>query len=503
MRLSGRHALRASFISPEETALIKYQIEFVRRPAVVKSGLQRLCGHLESHRFLSDAGPFRNWIVGLISTGPTMVRRWAYKVLAHIGTKDDIPALSDRMRREEDAENLTWIMSAIFALSKAGTVIEFCRLTGAEYSEAMALAAILYGNDAIQRIGTNIPNIDIDIADPLTLKWCALLAGYGRAPPNLLHPHYENGELLGVLNSHSAEEVAEYSVWALWMSPEFTVQDLLIPQHELMARPENVRRWTNRLLAKDPEFLASNPDLFESLSCDDTPKAREGLALGIREAQIPGLQSQVVSWYGRETEGDIREILLEHMAISGAGDTDLFDLVRSEYDRANVGGGLQHRLRAAVSNRGGRLFQEFKAIDAKRVMSNSPFGLFGDNSIQSGTTNMTVNFNTNVSGNVGALTQAGGDIVAGDINAIQLVRQQDAAVGEALEQILALAGNRAILDQNQGNELTAAVNNAARVPTPENKGKLLEYLKVLASVATISSAAVKIPELIETISSWI
>lgn len=501
MRTGGRSAPRRIFVSSEETALIKYQLELVTRPAVVKAGLQRLCAHLEAGLYLTDVGPFRNAIVGLMFTGEAMVRRWAYKALAHIGHKDDIRTLIDRMRTEQDPENLTWIMSAIFSLSKAATALEVCRETGAEYSDAMALASLLYGKDALQRIGADLPQVNVDTADALTLKWCALLAGYERAPPNLLHPRVANRALLGALNAHNASEVAEYSVWALWKSPEFSIADLQIPQHEFLNRPENVRRWTNRLIAKHPQFLLENLDLFDDLYDDEAYKAREGLALGIRDVHAPELEPRVLRWFGKEPNADLKELLLEHMATSENGDAELFDLLYESYSKAEAEGGLRRRLRAAVAGRGGKLFQAFNAVDAARIMMAGSANLFGNE--QPGIGAITVNNNTiNVGGNLTAQNVAGGDLVAIANESVQQLKRRDADVAAVLEQIIALTKERDAFDKEQTALLIAAVNAVAKEPTPANKGKLLDILKSLASTVSVASAATKVPELIATVSSW-
>lgn len=504
MRTAGRSAVRRLFIPTDEASLIKYQIELVARPAVVKSGLQRLCAHLESGLFLSDPGPFRNAIVGLVFTGSPMVRRWCYKALAHLGRAEDIKTLSERMRTESDQENQTWIMSAIFSLSRAGTVLDVCREAGAEYSDAMALAALLYGKGAIERIGSDLPQVNVDTADALTLKWCALLAGYEKAPPNLFHPHFENRALLGVLNAHDVAEVAEYSVWALWKSPEFTMGDLTIPSDQYLSRPENVRRWTNRLIAKNPPFLAANLDLFDDLCDDYALKAREGLALGIRDIHIPELQPHVMRWFGREDDGDLRELILEHMAVSDDGDTALFELLYDQYSRAEVGGSLRRRLRAAVSGQSGRLFQAFNTIDSASYLMGNSAALFGDNQPQGSLLTMnTSNTTFNIGRDLNAQNVAGGNMVAVANESVQQLKQDNAALADVLEQIIALTREQGALTTEQSTTLLGAVDAVAKEPTNENKGKLLDTLKTLAGVVSVASAATKLPELIAVVSSWL
>ncbi len=433
-----------------------------------------------------------------------MVRRWCYKALAYLGRADDIRTLSERLRTESDQENQTWIMSAIFSLSRGGTVLEICRETGAEYSDAMALAALLYGKGAIERIGADLPKVDVETADALTLKWCALLAGYEKAPPNLFHPHFENRSLLGVLNKHDAAEVAEYSVWALWKSSEFTMDDLAIQPHQFLSRPENVRRWTNRLIAQTPPFLAANLDLFEDLYDDVELKAREGLALGIRDIHIPELEPHVMRWYGREDDGDLRELILEHMAVSDGHDTSYFELLYDQYSRAEAGGSLRRRLRAAVSGRGGRLFQEFNRVDAASFLMGSSAALFGDDQSQRSLLTMNTN-NTifNIGRDLNAQNVAGGDLVSIANESVQQLKQDNAELADVLEQIIALARQQGAFTTEQSTKLLGAVDAVAKEPTKENKGRLLDTLKTLAGFVSVASAATKLPELITVVSSWL
>jgi hypothetical protein len=501
MRPVSRSAPRKFLISSEEASLIKYQIELVTQPPIVKAGLQRLCGHLEQQQHLLEVAPFRNTTIGLIWTGEDMVRRWAYKVLAYIGRGQDVATSSERMRTEADPENLTWIMFAIRSLSSAKTVLEVCRETGTQYFDAMALASLLYGKEAVERIGADLPQVNVDTADALTLKWCALLAGYDKAPTNLLHPRFENKVLLGSLNSHNASEVAEYSVWALWKSPQCSLDDLRIPHHALRRCPENVRRWTNRLLAKHPQFLIANLDLFDHLCDDESLKAREGLALGLRDVHLPELEPHLFRWFSREPAAGLRELILEHWALTENGNTDLFHVLRDAYDSAETDGSLRRRLRAAVAGRGGRLYQAFNRIEAAGFQGIETPVLFGDDRPIIGGT--TVNNTINVSGNLTAQNVAGGDIHAVANESVQQLKHQDANMAGVLEQIIALTKERDAFDRDQIAQVIAAVKAVASEPTWSNKSRLLSTLKAVGRTVSVASAAMKLPEFISTVSSWL
>jgi hypothetical protein len=323
----------------------------------------------------------------------------------------------------------------------------------------------------------------------------------------LLHPRLENRALLGALNVHDASEVAEYSVWALWKSPRCSLDDLQIPQHALLDGPENVRRWINRLIAKHPQFLVDNLDLFDDLYADESLKAREGLALGLRDVHLPELEPRVLSWFSREPNADLRELILEHLALSESSDTTLFDLLFDAYSRAGVESGLRRRLRAAVGGRGGNLFQAFNRVEAAGFMTAGSATLFSNEQPRIGTiavNSKTVNNNTiNVGGNLTAQNISGGDLFAVANESVQQLKQKDADVASVLEQIIALTKGRDAFDNEQTAQLISAVSAVAREPTPANKGKLLDTLKAVASTVSDISATTNLPELIALVSSWL
>lgn len=491
---------RLSFITADEEALIKYQIELVGVPSVVKSGLQRLCSHLESGRVLKDGNLFRNSVMGLIFTGETLVRRWAYKTISYIGKRRDAEALIGKLAQEPDAENVSWIVAAIFALSKDADIIGVCKEAGGATHDLVALASLLYGDrkPGTQDIAT--PQIDIDSADPLILKWCALLAGYDRAPSNLMHPRLENSALLGALNMHDVSEVAEYSVWALWKGNSFSISELAIPTSDLTTQPENVRRWINRLVTKSTDFLSRNLDLFDTLNDDESRKAREGLAIGIRDVHFPDLVPRVGRWFSAEADRDLRELLMEHMAANVAIDEHTIELLKEEYAAAGIEQGLRRRLRSAASNKS-NLYVEFKRIDARTQMQSAAEPIF-DGLIEGRGLDMSSKTTFNIAGNLNAQNVSGGDIVNIASKSIQSMQQSDPETAKTLEEIVHEVSNLDI-DDHKKNAVYDCVNRVAETPSTDNKKKLFDILNDIASIVTISTAAGKLPALIAIVSAWL
>jgi hypothetical protein len=232
-----------------------------------------------------------------------------------------------------------------------------------EQTVPIVLAARLFAHERWLRENDPGIVINVDRADPLTLKWAALLAGYGRAPSNLFHPSHENAILLGELNLHPAAEVSEYSVWAFWQNPQYEISDLRIPLHSLSHYPDNVRRWINRLITKDESFVSTNLGLFDHLWEDEATNAREGLALGIRQLYVPELDEHVLDWHDHESEDSIRELLLEHMAFSSPQSEHYSDIVQEQFLRAGRFSGIRKRLLAA--SEGKELYSKLRLIDLR------------------------------------------------------------------------------------------------------------------------------------------
>ena len=513
----ARQTIISGFIPAEEAGLIEYLIRLVQRPGDIKAGLQRLCQHLENGTWPQNEALFKRELRALILDGNISVRRWAYKGLALLGDVEDVRLLVERMPYETDPENLTWMMSAILGLSDSAQAMEVCRDAGVEFSTSMALAAYLYGENAWLRIGQDPPQVKIDAADPLTLKWCALLAGYGRAPENLMHPRIDNGELLGELNHYPQNEVAEYSVWALWRAPEFSRAQLKIPLHELLSKEENVRRWIYRLLTLDADFLEANADLFQQLTADKEVRAREGLALGIRDITVQGLRFHVMQWLNREQEPGIQELLLEHLATSPTMDKDLNDFLYRSYVQAAAGGGLRRRLRSAVSGRHQSLFQAFSVWDAKQKLDMENPGLFDSQPNLIGAPTVTnYNFNGPVSGqnqsfggnanagsiagrDVNAQNSAAGDILVKANQAIAEYAKSDPDTAAVLGEVVKVATSEGLAGTDHENALLEAATRVAEEPTKENKATLWDKLKVAAAAINVGHAATKLPELIAAI----
>ena len=90
--------------------------------------------------------------------------------------------------------------------------------------------------------------LDIAKADPVDLRLGTILVGVGRAPENLFSSRHPNSTMIGELNAHPDELVAQYSVWATVEHPKLTLAHLRLPIADVEAHPQNVRGWVYRLM---------------------------------------------------------------------------------------------------------------------------------------------------------------------------------------------------------------------------------------------------------------
>lgn len=489
MSIQGRPARTRRFINDDEQSYLFYQMNLTDDNAV-KGALQLLCDHLENDRFPSNPEILKNTIAGLLSRKGVLIRRWGYKALALMGGASEVGLLLNSIKSESDHENVSWAVSALYALNADRSINEICEEAGIELSQTLSLAGLLYLRSRHAALMAPSFSVDIEKADSLTLKWCALLVGYGKAPEHLMHPRSENRDCLSQLTRHHFPEVSEYSVWAFWKNPALSVVDMKRNDHELIFMPENVRRWHNRPLTKDPSYIIKNSDLFRELYGVKSFKAREGLALGIREAQIPQLCDYVVDWFVREEDCRIRGLLLEHMARSKNPSGDFRTMVLDRYRAESLNSPLRQRLRGAAASSGSPLQAEIRGLDASGQLASSSPDLFsGRGIVNTGPTFIATTIN--------ATNLAGGDIHANGTNSLQLLKTHDPVTAELLEKVLAFAKSSHGLPEAQTREIITTAEQVALAPTPENKGKLLATLKRVGAVVQAADAVNSVRELIE------
>ncbi len=201
-------------ISEEDENLIDILLRFPDWKEV-KSGLQFLCEKLEAKVILRNKGKISRDLTELIWRNEIEVRRWAYKAIALIVDphRHIDPLVAKIKNGDPDPENMTWAMAALFSIADQSKIEALIANKSLPLEGTSILAANLYGHEKFSNLSHELPTVDINKADSMTLKWSCLLIGYDKAPDNLFHPNYENRTLLGELNSHDDAHVSEYSIW--------------------------------------------------------------------------------------------------------------------------------------------------------------------------------------------------------------------------------------------------------------------------------------------------
>ena len=220
----------------------------------------------------------------------------------------------------------------------------------------------------------------------------------------------------------------------------------------------------------------------------------------------------MLRWYGNEPDSGLKELILEHLALSDEVDDELQNLLGDCYKRAEVDGSLRRRLRAAVAGRGGPLYQMFKRIDVDSI------GLFGGHPLFSevnlGNGGVTVNNNTfNVGRDIVAQNVAGGNASAVASRSNQIFGPSNGEIASILERVISLSRERDLAGDECAGKLVAAAEDVSRAPTHAAKRNLLDVLKSASKIVAIGSAAAadvgslastaeKIKGLIDAVSSW-
>lgn len=457
------------FLGEGETHFLDRGLRLEVGAAAQKKTLQRLCEWYEQGRLLADAMPVRQQIHSLMGSEDNLVRRWSMKALALIGHRDDFHRIVARLKAEEDTEAQTWGMTGLVKNAEGRSLRELRHLTGLPDTAAIALAARLYAPDSWIVRNAEQPVISIDDAD-LTLKWSTFLIGYDRAPVDLFHPKYSNEVFLGELNLHDADDISEYSIWALWERGEFGVGYSRISLHEADKRPESVRKWIYRLATKSPLQAGLDPDGLATLRLDASSRAREGLALGIPELSPLLFGRRVMEWASAESDPQVVESLLASMAMRGEH-PDYADAVRQRFTKAPADGPLRRRLLAA--SEGSPLYSDLRRIHISSRIERQglleydhPLLVVGDYRVNSP--------NVSIGGSVAAQNFVIGDMINSANGAVQQLERSDAGTAEALKQVLAMLTQSKV---EGGAPVAAAVEAVAQAPTVENKKSLVDRLK--------------------------
>ena len=452
--------MASGLISGEEAAYILALIEDPD-PENKKSGLQRLCKLYRSGLTLRYPHVFRQHLNGLLFNVSPKVRRWALNAIALCGRRpDNLEAVLDCVEHgHDDPEILVSGVPALFGLTTANEVSKLLLYRKIPLEGAILLASAQRSDSHRAQLARN--PINIERADPLELRMAALLVGMDKAPPNLFDRRHANNVIIGQLNRHHDNLVAQYSVWAIAENPKLGVGDLTIPLKDTEGLPPNVRGWVYRLVSVDEVTAAAHLDYIVLGSEDESDEAREGLATGIRSVFVDGLDQTTFTWLPDEPIPRIRQRLLEHMAACAercpAYLTPVLDTYR-EADRAS-----QIRLEGAAQ--GTSTYGELRRIALRTEQA----------SLNLERPMVVQNINTG-GGSIG-IVSGEGTVIAEFVQAIN--RMNDAeTLKPLLTEILRFISEH-VTDDAKKTSGADLVKTVAAKPSKSKMQAIIEYLKML------------------------
>lgn len=487
-------------IDAEEAALIHYLMRLHgQRPASAKAGLQRLCAHYEAGRRAPLTGPitrdvFRDLVIRLFWSTDILVRRWSFKAANWVCRADDCQALNERMSSEEDTENLTWAMAALLGLSQKREIDAHNVAGRIEITPAMRLASRLFIRKPQLILLEPMPLISINSDDFMLLKWASLLEGYGQAPGELFEGRHPTGASLEELTLHPDPEVAEYSVWARWRGEGYGFANLGIDVDRVQTLPGNVKRWAYRLITKEPSAALAHLDMLQEITETELDKrAREGLALGMRNLQLLELEPIVLDWYEGKPEDEVRFPLLEHMAANADHSGEYETETVKVFGEAQGDQPLRNRLLAASS--GTRVNQLLRAIDRKERIGTA-ISDYAQN--EKGLFMNTVN----IYGDGNAIGSVSGDVFNSTVSAVASMKNVSVNEKEFLESVLKFIGE-ADIRPSEKVAVATAVKDITDNPSKENKLSLIGALQTLGatsgSIVAVVEGVNKLCELGKTV----
>src|SRR5258708_5554203 len=251
------------FLDRPNVDYLKSQIETGNADRT-KKALQQLCKlYRDGYRISSSQlVGIEQSIVGLLSTQTKdeKVRRWALNALARLGREETAMEAVMRTLKQysEEPQTSAAAIAAIYRMSRKASDI----LRKLSFDEQMMTLAALQHVDANKLDLSALP-LNVETASPDLLRLALVVVGLDRAPFNMLHPRYENAQLVKALGGHDDKIVSQYSVWAITENRSLGLGDLGIDIRNIEQQPPNVRAWMFRLIAMTAEDAERNFEYIE------------------------------------------------------------------------------------------------------------------------------------------------------------------------------------------------------------------------------------------------
>lgn len=437
-------------------------------------GLERLCWHYERGRRLRNPHPFHGIFIACLYQPIGSVRRWALNAIAAAGTKAAHlqPVLEAIERDRTDEDIFASGIAALVALTGEDESVGLLEKANIPLEGTALLAAAQQADTFRDQLARQ--RVNIDLASAPELRLAAVLIGLDKAPEHLFDLRHENSAVIGRLDAHPDDLVAQYAVWSINEHPSLNLSHMSSPLRDIEGRPERVRGYTYRLITQTDAVAEAHREYVQLGSEDPSTRARGGLASGLAKAFFEGMDTTTLDWFDSELEPSIKDELLDHIVLFSNRSVLYEGKALDEYDAAGLGTLKRARMRAAAE--GLPLYSAFK----KRDLMGESLQLFVDTPLFGGSTVTNINAGTINAGIIGDHSKVDGGLSFTQINKVDCVSVELAELMKLLDQ----AGSESAVQA--GRELVAAAQAA---PTKDSVGKVLGWMKDLAQGTSYAVAA--------------
>lgn len=347
-----------TFIDPRDAAYLELLIGD-KDPESQKVGLQALCKFYRQGLRFRDSERLTVHLMGLLFSAAPKVVRWALNALALAGSRHNVVAIVGAIQRNKsDPDIIGAGVSALCALVSEDEARAQLAKADLPIEGAILLAAVQHSGHFQNEL--RVARVNIDYADPSQLRLAGVLVGLDKAPENLFSISHPNRDVIGELNYHPDPIVAQYSVWATYEHPKFSLKNLRLPLHDVPSKPANIRKYVYRLVVKDAATAQDNLDFIVMGSEDESAEARAGLASGLKDIYFDGVEEIIIDWYQDEDDDTIKQRLLEHMAGNAERCGGYEPFVLRAYEASDANSLTRARLESAARDTG--IYLEMKKI---------------------------------------------------------------------------------------------------------------------------------------------
>lgn len=484
-------------ISAQEIAFLQNEIG-CGNPVRAKRALQAVCKLYRNGGRIAgrEVVGFETTVLGALTSdlSDEKARRWALSAISNLGqAKQSWSTVLNVLTKHTDEPQV--ISAAIAALYKLDRRGAGSAIAGKDFLPPELIALSALQTVPAKQLDLRDVRINIEKAEPTTLKLSLVLVGLNKAPENIFHPNFTNGAMVKELGSHHDDLVSQYSAWAVAENPVLTVSDLGIDPNRIEEQPENVRSYVYRLFGAEKIYTKQQHEIICFGSEDESAEARLGLAVGLRDTFYDGLDVVGMDWVINEREEDVRDQLLDHIARNARFSAGYHRIAMEFFDAAEDNPVRRKRMEAAAA--GTPLFVEFR----RKALKEEEGRLFNDLERSPTVTNTFNNYGTIQ----GQTSVAGTNTVEGNQQNMLAINEANKAIealGQAKYEIEAIK-----LPDGLVKEATAAIEEAKAAPNKDRLGTAVSVLKRVQQAATsiegAAGSAVKIGSALTTLASII